>query len=511
MKHFLHTKKYWIYFFAVSAAMICICAGAVSISMTIFKNKQSLPEAVKTSVYNDITTHMDKTQTTDPQAVQKMVMSSIDALFKEVSVELSDRQRMNIQNTLDQLTTSLDHEEMIVRDDDGDLTELSKAYLANAASCAVASETGDKKVSLPDDQITDSLTVSDEVDKAVKKIKSSCRTVSKQLADANETSLDLSDMKKQLDALEKGMADKNKEQISASKLALRLDALETMVGTLKSSINKSVRTSLKAADSSTDEILVNLNKEISDRKAAVSALKKDLDGISQTSTQSINAIKESVDHNQQSLSDYREAANENKQDLTGDLRVLEQALTKVQNQVSSNNRELYQYLDSCLEKELDARTASAGALELQIRSGESEEAERDAEKISGSTVFAKLGSLFKRTRLLEQTDEWAQNVTLSHTSSSGTKIYGMQEAGDSDHMGWKMWKLDADSLGVTLHEAGGQTPESEVVINYAGTPELIVEYRIAEGYLYIYTPSAPEGDLLINSIHVQNCIQPENM
>ena len=350
MKHTPFTKKnavkrILICFFTIAFTVICISSFAMRSNVASAKNKLSMSDAIKTSAYGEMTRISQFLQSDDLDSVSKTLMDSIDSQIAEASIEISNEQRIQIKDTLEELISSLNEHGMIEYDSDGDLTELSKSYLSNAASYAATSVIGDGEVALSNTVLAD-LVSTDAIDTTVSKIQESYIEITSQLTDDNGAPLDLADMKSQLDTLEKGLIDKNGNQISVSKIALRVAALETMVTTLKNSAAAStdysnladetneklasieselgsVQLSLQSSDASSDEIcndvdqlaldvsalalklkdfnqsdldvaLSDLSKEISDRKTAVSTLQNEIDSITQNNTNITSALQTSV-------------------------------------------------------------------------------------------------------------------------------------------------------------------------------------------------------------------------
>ena len=127
--------------------------------------------------------------------------------------------------------------------------------------------------------------------------------------------------------------------------------------------------------------------------------------------------------------------------------------------------------------------------------------------VSGVTVFAKLGSLYKAIGSVKKSEGWAQNITLSNSSSSGTKIYAIEDSTDPNHAGWKMWRIDGESLGLDFRAKTADSPDSEVKVNFAGKPVFIKEWGdVEDGCIILYTPTVPDSDIFISSIHVTNQI-----
>ena len=150
-----------------------------------------------------------------------------------------------------------------------------------------------------------------------------------------------------------------------------------------------------------------------------------------------------------------------------------------------------------------------GTLYNSITSEESTRSSKDTEldgKISAEKTAreAAATALTNTINDMKECDQWAQNITLKMNATTGTRMYGLTESDDSAHSGWKMWKLDGASLGLTFKAGTSTVPESDVVITYVGAPAVVVEYEIIDGYLKIYTPTVPYMDLVISSIHVQN-------
>ena len=289
-------------------------------------------------------------------------------------------------------------------------------------------------------------------------------------------------------------------------------ARETQVQQIKNSFEDQVN-QIKLA-------MQNLQNELSaadsDNMAAITAAKRDLEQALDTLNQSLSGNISALDtKTQEQLAEIRETistlqtnleiANRNlARDLNSAKSTLSGQISSAQTTLSRQISALDHSLNQTVDAEAQAREAADNSLRGQIQSTANTDLEKKASEITGTTVFEKLGSLFQQISALKKTDEWAQNITLSHTASSGTKIYGILNSSDSTHNGWKVWKLDGTSLGLTFLAAGDNVPESEVTITYEGAPVIIMEYQIKDGFLMIYTPSVPESDIIISSIHVQN-------
>lgn len=248
---------------------------------------------------------------------------------------------------------------------------------------------------------------------------------------------------------------------------------------------------IQQAKSNLEQALDTLNRSLSGNISALDTkTQEQIAGIRETIT-TLQTNLEIADRN------LSRDLNSAKSTLSGQI---SSAQTTLSGQISTLDHSLNQTVDA----EVQAREAADNSIREQIQSTANTDLEKKAVEITGTTVFEKLGSLFQQISALKKTDEWAQNITLSHTASSGTKIYGILNSSDSAHTGWKVWKLDGASLGLTFLAAGDTVPESEVDITYAGDPVIIMEYQIKDGFLLIYTPSAPASDIFISSIHVQN-------
>ena len=288
--------------------------------------------------------------------------------------------------------------------------------------------------------------------------------------------------------------------------------------TATQNLQKDINDKVEAVDQAMQELQAQLAQADADNAVAIaqakSSLETALDALGRSLSSDISALDTKT---QEQIADIRgtittlrtdlEIADRNlARDLTSARSTLSGQISSAQSTLSSQISTLDNSLNQTVDAEIQAREAADNTLKEQIQSSSNTDLEKKAGEITGSTVFEKLGTLFQQFNALKKTDEWAQNITLSHTASSGTKIYGILNSSDSLHEGWKMWKLDGASLGVTFHAAGDSSPESEVFVTYVGNEGLIMEYQIKEGYLIIYTPTAPSADIAISSIHVQNQI-----
>ena len=273
---------------------------------------------------------------------------------------------------------------------------------------------------------------------------------------------------------------------------------------------------IENVDQSIRDLQTELRQADADNTQAIQAAKSNLEQALDTLNQSLSGNISALDTKTQGqIAEIRETvttlrtdleiADRNlSRDLTSAKSTLSGQISSAQTTLSGQISTLDHSLNQTVEAEAQAREEADSSLRDQIRSTSNTDLEKQAAEISGSTVFEKLGSLLGQISALKKTDEWAQNITLSHTASSGTKIYGILNSSDSAHAGWKVWKLDGASLGLTFCAEGDGKPESEIVITYAGNPVIIMEYQIKDGFLMIYTPSAPASDIIISSIHVQN-------
>ena len=280
MKHTPFTKKnvvkrILICFFSIAFIVICVSSVAMRSDVTSAKNKYSMSDAIKTSAYHEMASISHFLQLDDLDSVLDTLMSSIDSQLSEASLEVSNEQRIQIRGTLEELLHSLNEHGMIEYDADGDLTELSKSYLSNAASYAATSVVGEGEIALSNTVLSD-LVSTEAIDTTVNTIKQSYAEISSQLTDDDGMPLDLSDMKAQLDTLEKGLIDKNGNQISVSKIALRVSALETMMTTLKNNViastdysNITDETNAKLAEIESEIGSVKLSMQSSDSSSEI--------------------------------------------------------------------------------------------------------------------------------------------------------------------------------------------------------------------------------------------------
>lgn len=279
------------------------------------------------------------------------------------------------------------------------------------------------------------------------------------------------------------------------------DDLTANIGDVNTSI-RNLQTELnKANDNNTDEIKKakdDLENALDDLETSISG---DISALDSKTQADISDILSTIASLQTNLEDADAALAQN---LESARSILNGQITSAKNTLTGQISSLDQYLNDSISAEEQSRKQADQALKNQLYSEDYTDLEQKANEISGTTVFEKLGTILNHIHALKKTDEWVQNVTLCHTAASGTKMFGILNSSDSAHAGWKMWKLDGASLGVTFHAEDTDTPESEIHIMYAGNPVMIMEYQVREGYLIIYTPTTPQEDIIIRNIHVQN-------
>lgn len=242
--------------------------------------------------------------------------------------------------------------------------------------------------------------------------------------------------------------------------------------------------------------------------AAKGALGEALDSLNNALTGSEGSAGDDVDAKITSVKDSATALK-NALDTAGDdVDALETALSGAQATLGSRISDLNGALNDRIAAEQAARVASDAAIQAQIHSPENTTLEQAASEVEGATVYAKIGSLYNKVTAIEDSEEWVQNVTLSANEESGERKFAIQESTDPAHSGWKMWVLDGESLGLTIRAATATTPESEVYITYAQRPVMIMEYDdpVVDDVIHIYTPSVPDGDIIIRTIHVKNMV-----
>ncbi|MDD7178042.1 MAG: hypothetical protein SPG09_12200, partial [Lachnospiraceae bacterium] len=444
--------------------MIVISVSAVYVHVGISHQVQSMADAIKTSVYQDASDISAFLRSEDWDSVCISLMKSIDGQLNQSSLEITAEARTQIKDTLKELILSLNEQGMITFDSNGNLTELSKSYLANAAAYAVSFVIGESKIVRTDTIVSDLLSTK-ALDIAVKKIESTYAKAAGQISDKELIPVELSDMKTQLNILEKGLLNTSDNEQTISQLALRMAALETMITTLKNSpvstvdytkfsdettknfqqlkseltsmsqkmnisksdadgLSKNVtrlfenvnELSLKLKDfqqADVDQALLDLNREIVSREAAITALQEELDVLTSAHTSTTASIQSSVSGLQTGLatlqtdvSDLRSeqlaAMDKWKTEMNGNISSLQSnidALRTTDSTTALALSSLNQSLNTVkvVINENDQTRANAdAALQEQIHSSANTVLEQKAEEIEGVTIFAKLGALLKK-------------------------------------------------------------------------------------------------------------------
>ncbi len=289
--------------------------------------------------------------------------------------------------------------------------------------------------------------------------------------------------------------------------ALQSD-INTKVGNVNTALTN-LQTELGNSNTNNAEAIAAAKGELQTALSELNtALSGDISSLDTTTQSNIADVLNTVSALQTTLesadsglaSDLENAKTQLSSDLTA-------AKNTLDGQISTMNTSLV----ADIEAEEQAREAADAALQEQIHSAENTDLEQKADEITGATILAKFGTVWNRLTDMQKTDEWAQNITLSCTAESGERKYPIMDSTDPAHSGWKMWVIDAESIGVTIQAKTSTTPESEVMITYEGKPTEILAYDdpVVDGYIHIYTPSVPDSDLVIRTIHVQNMIPNE--
>lgn len=285
-----------------------------------------------------------------------------------------------------------------------------------------------------------------------------------------------------------------------------IGALETEVGNINSNVG-TVQTSLAAETSAREQADNTLDGKITAVNQALDAYKATVANTYATPAEIAAAKSEletAVGELETALGTVESTAGTNSTNITA----AQQAITTIQQTLASDESDI----DSLQAAANDLNTAVSG-LEGQLNAlsesisggtGDDEQLEQDAGSVDGSTILAKIGSLWNKLTALEtkvnNTDTWATSVVLKNTTgtNSGKNVY-YQENGTGI-----VYTLEGDQLNLNFKA------NSNVTLQYnASTPDIVVTYEQGEGYLKIFVDSeykatAIAQDITIDSIHCES-------
>ena len=308
-----------------------------------------------------------------------------------------------------------------------------------------------------------------------------------------------------------------------NELVLQKNHISLMGNTLSSAISDE----MKERESATQTLQNTINSQVDNVNTAMTNLQNALNDANGANADAISAAKTELSDalsaldstlsgdisqldadTRDKLTNLNNLISKLKTSLEGSDDELRVALGSAKTDLSNQISDLDTSLSNALEKEKENREKAEAELQAQIKSEANTELEKVATNdLPGATVFAKLGTLYKSIGAVKKSETWAQNITLSNSSSSGTKIFAIQDSTDPNHAGWKMWRIDGESLGLDFRAKTSDSPDSEVKVNFAGKPAFIKEWgAVEDGYITLYTPTVPDADIYISSIHVTNKI-----
>lgn len=278
-----------------------------------------------------------------------------------------------------------------------------------------------------------------------------------------------------------------------------IDALETAVGNINSNVG-TVQTSLAEETSAREQADNTLDGKITAVNQALDAYKTTVANTYATPAEIAAAKSEletAVGELETVLGTVESTAGTNSTNITA----AQQAIAAIQQTLASDESDI----DGLQNAANDLNTAVSG-LEGQLNAlsesisggtGDNEILESAAGGIGGSTILAKLGSIWN---LIAAKDSWAENVLLHNSAgaNSGKDVY--QETNSNGDL---VYVLDGSELGLNFKT------NSDVTIKYnVSTPDIIVTYEQGDGYLKIIVDkdckTLVTGDITIDSIHVES-------
>lgn len=314
------------------------------------------------------------------------------------------------------------------------------------------------------------------------------------------------------------------DEIAGNTVFGKLGSLWNKITSLGDSLSGSISEETRARESATQSLQNTINSQVSDVNTAMTNLQNALteanaDAVAtakselETALDTLDAtlsgnISQLDSETQEKITSVNSTISALKTSLENSDDELSAALASTRATLSDQVSALDTSLSTTIEQEKTARIASEAAIQAQIRSEANTQLEQVAsDKISGATVFGKLGALYNSIGKVKESEGWAQNITLNNTAVSGSKIFGIEDSTDPDHTGWKMWRIDGDSLGLDFRAKTTDAPESEVMVTFSGHPVFIREWGdVEDGFITLYTPTVPDECISISTIHVTNKI-----
>lgn len=278
-----------------------------------------------------------------------------------------------------------------------------------------------------------------------------------------------------------------------------IDALEDAVGEINTNVG-SVKSSLEDEITARGQADATLDSKITNVNSALEAYKEVVSNTYATPTQIAAAKQElenAVEQLEATLGTVQTAAGTNASKIAEANATIETIKTTLE--TDGTNIEALQGTADDLNTAVGKIKDDLSVLSSSISDGKDDNAslESDAGNVGGSTLLAKIGSLWNK---ITHQDTWVKNVVLHKTSgtNSGKDVYR-----ETDASGNAVYVLESSKLGLNFKE------NSDITIKYSsGTPDIAVSYQTADGSLKIIVlkeyVSNITSDIKIDSIHVES-------
>lgn len=475
-----------------------------------------------------------KTMEKNAKSSEKAIATAEDAISRAALKDSVDADIRNINNSITQLQSTLKSNNASDIASAKTQLEQSLAALNTTLSSNIANVSSESRSSIASmrDQIN-------ALQTTVAAGASNNTTLNNNLTSIkDELTTDMSSLESSLNQEIAGLDEKLKsstpseletdgENIAGDTVFGRLGTLWHKITSLGDSLSGSISEETRARESATQTLQSSIDAQVGDVNTAMSTLQRALNDANGANADAITSAKAELNHaldalnstlsgdisqldeeTQSKITNLNSVVSTLKTSLEGSDDEIRDALNTAKSTFDTQVSDLRVSLTNAVRKETEARVASEAALQAQIRSESNTQLEQVAsDKISGATVFGKLGALYNSIGSVKESEGWAQNITLNNTATSGSKIFGIEDSTDPEHTGWKMWRIDDASLGLDFRAKTADTPESEVMVTFSGHPVFIREWGdVEDGYITLYTPTVPDECISISTIHVTNKI-----
>lgn len=211
---------------ALSSVLIFALRGPTQV-----KAATMLSDVVESTMYGNLSRIESLLLAKNYDGAADEMISQTSYTLASNGITVTDDQQLRIRNTFRNLIESLSVQGLVKSNGVGGMSELSRAYVSNAASYAVTFVIGDGAVEMIGTVLGDMVDTS-SIENSVKVIKQGYDTLSKNMLNDNGQVWDLGDIDAQLSVLQKATLSNDEKLAEVTKLAMQVDAVETMVSAL---------------------------------------------------------------------------------------------------------------------------------------------------------------------------------------------------------------------------------------------------------------------------------------